>query len=69
MHPVEPVSSAYMQKYTSIPLGPYFWGAAHASGEIKPFPNQSGNIEARKLIGDECMHACSKVIDEAVAAL
>lgn len=69
VQPAEPVSSAYMQKYTSIPLGPYFGGAAHASGEMKPFPKQSGNIEARKLVGDGCMHACSKVTDEAVAAM
>lgn len=69
VQPAEPVSSVYMQKYSSIPLGPYFWGAAHASGELKPFPSHSGNVEARKLIGDGGVDACSKVIDEAVAAM
>lgn len=69
MQPAEPVSSAYMQKYSSIPLGPYFWGAEHALGQLKPFPSQSGNVEARKLVGDGGVDACSRVIDEAVAAI
>lgn len=67
--PAEPVSSAYMQKYSSIPVGPYFWGTEHASGEIKPFPSQSGNVEARKLVGDGGVDACSRVVDEALAAM
>lgn len=69
VQPAEPVSSAYMQKYTSIPLGPYFWGAAHASGETNAFPSHSGNAEARKLVGDGGVDACSRVIDEALAAM
>lgn len=69
VQPAEPVSSAYMQKYSSIPVGPYFWGAEHASGEIKPFPSHSGNVEAGKLVGDGGVDACSRVIDEALAAM
>lgn len=69
VQPAEPVSSEYMQKYSSTPLGPYFWGAAHAAGETKPFPSHSGNVEARKLAGDGGVDACSRVIDEAVAAM
>lgn len=52
VQPAEPVSSAYMQKHSSIPVGPFFWGAEHASGKIKPFPSHSGNVEAGELIGD-----------------
>lgn len=69
MQPAKPVSSAYMQKYSSIPVGPFFWGAEHASGEMKPFPNHSGNIEAGKLFGDGGVDACSRVVDEALAAM
>lgn len=69
VQPAEPVSSAYMQKYSSIPVGPFFWGDKHASGEIKPFPSHRGNVEAGKLIGDGGVDACSRVVDDALAAM
>lgn len=69
MQPAEPVSSAYMQKYSFILVGPFFWGAGHASGEIKPFQSHSGNVEARKLFGDGGVDACSRIVDEALAAM
>lgn len=69
MQPAKPVSSAYMQKYSSVPVGPFLWGAAHASAEIRPFPSHSGNVEAGKLIGDGSVDGCNKVVDEALTAL
>lgn len=69
VQPAEPVSASYMQKYSSIPVGPFFWGAEHDSGEIKPFPSHSGNVEAGRLIGDGGVEACSRVVDEALAAI
>ena len=69
VQPNEPVSSAYMQKHSSIPVGPFFWGAEHASGKTKPFPSHSRNVEAGELVGDGGVTACSRVVDEALTAI
>ncbi|KUI56285.1 hypothetical protein VP1G_03647 [Cytospora mali] len=67
--PSAPVSSAYMQKFSSFPIPPLFWGAEHEAGKSKTFPQAVGNIEASELIGDGSLDACNKLVDDALDAI
>lgn len=67
--PAGTVSPTYMQKYTTIPIPPYFWGAEHAAGKTRPVPPQTGNIEAGVLIGDGSIEAINQLVKRAIAAV
>lgn len=67
--PAGTVSATYMQKYSTIPMAPYYWGDEHAAGETQAVPPQTGNTEAGELIGDGSMEAIAKLVDQAVSAI
>lgn len=58
-----------MQKFTSAPVGPHFWGAAYEAGRVRPFPRYTGNVEIGELVGDGSVDACHKLVDDALTAI
>lgn len=69
MTPAAPISSDYMQRFTSIPLAPIFWGAEYEAGNARPFPPHTGNVEVGELIGDGSVEASDKLVDQALDSI
>ncbi|KJZ72751.1 hypothetical protein HIM_07826 [Hirsutella minnesotensis 3608] len=67
--PATKPSSKYMTPYSSIPIPAFFWGNESWKQYASSLPRHTGNVEARKLIGNGSYGQLERLVTEALQVM